>query len=377
MTSVSVAPAVTVRQARPADNDALLAITAACPMEGEIGMCVRREPDFFALHALEGRSCHVGVAESESGEVIGCVAVAERDAYVFGHASRTAYVGDLKVAPAHRGGPAAGALYEWARATVEAQGGPSGLLAISILAGNRSMERRATAPDAYPRFTRVGTVRAMSIPLLFHVRSTARDAGLTISRARTEDVEEMIALWRRVAPHRQLAPVLDETTLLQWIARAPGLTLADYWLARRRDGRLAGFLALWDQSPLKRLVVTRWSPRLRMVRRLVNALSPLVGAASLPAEGEPLAHASVAHLCVPHDAPEVLAALLRSVAAEARSARLACVNVGLDARDPLIAALRGLFAQPTDVGIWVAVASGEWAGPPLGDRPLHHEIALV
>lgn len=377
MTATALPRAAVVRDARPGDNDALLALAAACPMEGEIGMSVHREPDFFALHGLEGRSCRVGVAESEDGDVIGCVAAAERESYVFGHASRTAYVGDLKVAPRHRGGPAAGALYEWARAAVEAHGGPSRLLAISILAGNRRMERRATAPDAHPRFTRTGTVRACSIPLLFPVRSTARATGLTVERARTVDLEEMIALWRRVAPRRQLAPVLDEATLLDWIARAPGLSLGDYWLARRRDGRLAGFVALWNQAPLKQLVVTRWSPRLRAVRHVVNALAPLVGASELPAEGEPLAHATIANLCVPADGVATLAALLRIVAAESRAAGLACVNVGLDARDPLLGALRGLFAQPTDVGVWIATPSGEWAGPALDDRPLYHEIALV
>jgi hypothetical protein len=45
--------------------------------------------------------------------------------------------------------------------------------------------------------------------------------------------------------------------------------------------------------------------------------------------------------------------------------------------DPLSAALRGFFAQPTDVHAYVSTALGDYDGPPLDDRPLHYEIALV
>ena len=90
-----------VRDATAADNAGLVELARSCPMRGDITMCVERAPDFFALSRLEGHRWRVGIAE-DRGTVVGCVAASERLAYVNGAATRTAYVGDLKVHPAHR-----------------------------------------------------------------------------------------------------------------------------------------------------------------------------------------------------------------------------------------------------------------------------------
>src|SRR2546430_15750639 len=104
-----------------------LALAAACPMRGELTLCVRREPDFFALNRLQGDRWDVGVVDAGRAGVIGCVAIAERVAYVNGVAAPTAYVSDLKVHPAFRGrrngtGRVADALTEYARETLHASG---------------------------------------------------------------------------------------------------------------------------------------------------------------------------------------------------------------------------------------------------------------
>jgi hypothetical protein len=90
-----------------------------------------------------------------------------------------------------------------------------------------------------------------------------------------------------------------------------------------------------------------------------------------------LRYCTAFNICVPADSTEVLRALVRSSYAELRDARYAFATVGLDVRDPLCAALSGLFAQPTDVNAFICSPSGDYSGPSLADRPLHYEIALV
>jgi hypothetical protein len=53
------------------------------------------------------------------------------------------------------------------------------------------------------------------------------------------------------------------------------------------------------------------------------------------------------------------------------------LNLSLDARDPRRPALLGLFAQPTRVHAYAVTPDGGYRGPPLDDRPFHHEVALV
>ena len=363
-----------VRDAEPTDNDALVQLAAACPMRGDLTMCVDRAPDFFSLVRLEGERWRVGAAEAH-GRVVGCVAASERLAYLNGAAAHTGYVGDLKVHPAHRNAVVADALTEFARDACRDYGGDDMLTLITVLGGNRAMERRVAGPRGLPTLTRFATLDVHAIPLLWP-RSYAV-AGLWVDAAREEDLDEMGALWSRVAPGRQLAPVLGPARLRAWIADAPGLAIEDYLVARRADGRIAGFIALWDQYYLKQLRVLGYSTRLRVVRAAMNALAPLAGTPRLPAVGNVLPSLAAVHCCVPADEPSVLRALLLRAYAARRGSGYLFVTLALDQRDPLRVALRGLLAQPTVVGAYATTPAGSWTGPALDGRPLHFESALV
>lgn len=363
-----------VRDASEADNGALVALAEFCPMRGDITMCVDRAPDFFALARLEGERWRVGVAK-DGGRVIGCVAASERHAYVNGAATRTAYVGDLKVHPAHRGSFAADALEEFAREACRGHGGDDVLTLATVLGGNGTMERRADGRRGLPTLTRFATLDVHAIPLLW--RRPERVAGLRVDAAREEDLYEMGALWNHVAPKRQLAPVLGAARLRAWIDGAPGLAIDDYLVARRSDGRIAGFLALWDQYFIKQLRVLGYSPRLALVRTALNAVAPIAGTPRLPAAGHVLPSLAALHCCVPGDEPEVLRALLLHGYAARRGRGYLFLTLALDRRDPLRVALRGLLAQPTAVGAYVTTPAGLYAGAPLDARPLHFESSLV
>ena len=365
---------VHVREAVQDDDAALRAIAAACPMEGDLTLRITRDPDFFLLNQLEGSQWRLGVAEVD-GRVVACVMGAERSAYVHGVEQRTMYAGDLKVIPAMRGTGVADALIRWVMAALLDMGGPDSPILLTVLAGNRAMERRTSGRGTTPGVARFATIRAFSIPLLFP--RAFKESGLRISMATPRDIEEMMELWRRVAPTRQLAPALTTKTFASWIASAPGLDISSYRLARDASGRLVGFMAWWDQVAFKQSRVLRYSPRLRVARTLLNGVAAVTRGTPLPDAGELLRYCTALNVCVPGEAPEVLRALVRSSYPELRDAGYAFATIGLDVRDPLCAALSGFFAQPTDVNAFIYTTSGDYTGPPLDDRALHYEIALV
>ena len=92
---------VEIREANEADNEALLALTRATPMEGTISLRIDRDPDFFALLRLRGEG-KVLVA-SRGCDVAGCISAALRTVYVGGVPETIAYVGDMKVHPKFSG----------------------------------------------------------------------------------------------------------------------------------------------------------------------------------------------------------------------------------------------------------------------------------
>ena len=370
----------TARPATSADNGGLLALAAACPMRGELTLCVRREPDFFALNRLQGDRWDVGVVDGGRAGVIGCVAIAERLAYVNGAPAPTAYASDLKVHPAFRGrrngtGRVADALTEYARETLGAIG-PHMPVLVTVLGGNAAMAPRLCGPRGLPRFIRFATIRTFAVPL-FTLRRLDPLPGLSVRPAEERDLDEMAALWRAVAPLRQLAPVLGTDDFRRVCAEAPGLALSSYWIARHAAGHLVGFVALWDQQQLKHTVVQRYALRAALFRYGFNLVAPLVGSPRLPAPGTPLRYLSAFQVCVPATDPGVLRALLVKAAQAQAGSPYAFCSLGLDVTDPLTSALAGCWAQTTLVHAHVGTPAGPYDGPPLGARPLHFETALV
>ncbi|HEY2163057.1 MAG TPA: hypothetical protein VGH04_03665 [Gemmatimonadaceae bacterium] len=380
MTATMTRPAIQVRDARTDDNASLIALATACPMDGDIALGISRAPDFFALNRLEGAQWRLGVVEWPSlpggDEIAGCVMGAVRMAYVRGQSRETLYAGDLKVHPAVRGVGVADALTEWVVDVLADLGGDDAPMLVTVLAGNRAMERRTRGRGGAAAFTPVATIRAFSIPLLWP-RALRAQGDMRVSAATNADVGEMAELWQRVAPGRQFAPVFDTDSMSAWIADAPGLGIGDYRVARGSDGRILGFIAWWDQTVFKQSCVLRYSFRLAAARAALNGLAGLSGGVRLPSIGEPLRYRTALHVCVPAGRPDVLRALVRASCGELRAERYAFATIGLDTRDPLCAAMAGLAAQPTDVNAYVLTPGGPYAGPPLDDRPLHYEIALV
>ena len=374
MTTLVRPGTVLIRSAQPPDNKPLIALAAACPMVGDITMCVERSPDFFALPRLEGDECRVGVADID-GEVAGCIMAATRHSYLNGIPVRTGYGGDLKVHPPFRGGPSADALIEFVRETLRNLGGDTLPLLSTALAGNRPMERRASGPRGLPVSQRFATIDVHAVPFLW--RRSTKVGSLRVEPAREEDVAEMADLWAHIAPSRQLASVLDADALSDWVRAAPGLSLRDYLVARNRGGRIVGFAAFWQQRSFKQLRVLAYSPRLAIARVGVNAVARITGGASLPVPGALLSSLAAVHVCTPMGDAGVLRALLLNAYAQFRETGNLFFTIALDRTDPARAALAGLHAQPTAVNAFMTTPAGRWTGGALDERPLYFDSALV
>ncbi len=362
----------TVRDAKPSDNAGLVALAKACSMSGDIELRIDRAPNFFTLNQLEGERWRLAVAERD-GQIVGCICTSERDCYVDGKRQRIGYIGDLKVHPAHRDSVVADALSRYA-AELMAPLPETAPVLITVLAGNAPMERRLGGPRGLARFSRVATIRTHSLSILWERRNPIHWARIT--PASWNDIEEMARLWHDVSRHRQLAPAHDADSLARWIREAPGLDIEDFRLARSADGKLLGFVGLWDQRSFKQLTVVSYSRRMAVARRVFNAVAPLTGSERLPDSGAPLSVVTATHVCVPSERADVLRALIVSAHNELRNSGCSILNVGLDVKDPLAVGMKGLFAQPTDIHAYLADARGNaWKGELSG--ALHYEIALV
>jgi hypothetical protein len=365
-----------VRLATDDDNAALIELAAACPMEGDLALRIDRAPDFFALNRREGDRWKVAVVDGPAGRPIACVATAERRVWLHGRPATIVYAGDLKVHPDCRDTRTADALERFVARTAREAAGESTPILLTVLAGNTAMERRAAGPRGLPRLHRFATLHSFAIPLLWR-RGSSESTDIRVDHATDADLEEMADLWRDVAPSRQFSAVYDADALRRWIDTAPGLSIDDYLVARDRRRHLLGFVGMWDQREMKTLCVLRYSPALSVLRGAVTTLAPFVGATPPPPIGQPLHYASAVHLCVPTDRPDILRALVLAAYDRLHGTGRVCINVALDAHEPLVTALRGLLATPTVIHVYATMPGGAWTGAALDDRPLHFETTLV
>jgi hypothetical protein len=201
-------------------------------------------------------------------------------------------------------------------------------------------------------------------------------AGVTVRAATTADIAAMTKLWSKVAPRRDFAMAWTTSSLGDWIAAAPGLSIDDYRLAFDAGGRLLGFYGMWDQEAFKQMRITTYSAKLAAVRAAYNLVVPAIGGSRLPRAGEVLRQRTAVHVCVTSERADALRALVIDTHNSLCGSGVAFFNVGLDRCDPLSAAFRGLFAQHTDVLVCLASRQGRHSIA-LDGRPVHHEIALV
>ncbi|TNF26562.1 MAG: hypothetical protein EP329_21000 [Deltaproteobacteria bacterium] len=364
---------VVFRRATLDDNEALVALAAACPMKAAMTLCVHRAPDFFALNRVQGDPWVVFVAEDPRAGVIGCVAGAVRHVWLRGRPKSVMYTVDFKLRPDFRGRGLADRLLRMGWPECEAREVPS---LMGILAGNAPIERRLlNPPEGIPKPARLGTVRVYSL-LLPGLTLSRPSRRIRVRRAGPADLPEMLALWERVGRSREGAPVLDASAFDAFLDRAPGLSLSDYLLAFRGD-RLVGSVGVWNQDAFKETVVLDYRATVSAVRRAHNLVARPLGWPALPERGAPLKALHIVHPFVPGSDPAALTALLHHARRECVGQGASLLELGLDPHDPLVRALRPFPHIGVDVNCFLTADPGSSELPVPGPGPFHFETALV
>jgi GNAT superfamily N-acetyltransferase len=363
-----------VRDASELDAPRLLELMKASTVANGVRWSIEPGQDPFATLRAESDGWTVALAEDDNGQVLGVVSVASRRVFVGGRPRRSCYVTNLKVLPQHRGRGIGDALCWHALELCRRAGGDSVPILMVIRCGNAKMRGRVAGPRGLPKLTRFANVEIHSVP-------ARRAAALRLERpiegraARPEDLEEMAALSTSIASERQFAQAFDAAGLARWIEQAPGLTLADYMIARS-GGRIIGWVGWWDEATVRVVRIAGYTLAGTVRRAIQDTAARLMGANRPAGVGARIGCVRAVHVCVPRGRPDVLRALIIA-GARSRAHDCSWLKIALDERDPLAPALRGLRTHATAFDAHLTNPSGGYDRPPFDDRPLHLEAALV
>lgn len=341
-----------LRRAHPGDNAALLELFRSVPMEGELVLATRREPDFFSLYNLQRGLTELWVNE-EQGRLDGLGALLVREGWLEGRACRVGYLGDLRSRFSARRARGLARLYGPVLEEAAERLGVEAFLT-SILASNtaalRALVRKRPGRVAQPHYALVRRFSVVNVHFTHRLRP--RPGPYTVRRATAEDVPAMAALLAEDHRRRPFGYRFDMGELEHRLAHWPGLSVERCYLAHDRAGRLVGCTSAWDASAVKRYQVLAWRGRLRWARLGYNALATLLGAPRLPPAGGELRYFYLCNTSVQGEDPRVFRALLEQVYADHYGLGYHFLSLEQGEEDALAPALRGLLQQRLDFHLY-------------------------
>jgi hypothetical protein len=211
-------------------------------------------------------------------------------------------------------------------------------------------------------FKIVGELKA----LMYRAARASFRSKVRVREASISDLAAMFELWKKEQSRKNMGRFYpDLKGFQQAYETTPGVSLSDTFLAEA-DGRLIGFLSVWDQSSIRRI-------RIHQLNRWVKLFKPLLSPwLRIPSEGEELKIGYAFQMIVDSASANVSDGF-RALAAAARTRShqkgQMFFSVGLDARDPLLAtAKKGVLAE-NSVKIIAANSQPE-------DRLFHLEVGL-
>lgn len=365
--------------AHPADDPAIRNLLRQNPVPGQMALTYEREPDYFLGAPVMGPVSQTLVARQlETQEVVGLATRSVRPLFVNGQVEEVGYIGQLRVAAAHRGRwilPQGFRLFHDLHQAGLASAHPATGYITTIIEGNDQAQGLLVekARRHYPAYHRLD--RLFTLALILGRRRRIPSGNWELRPADTVDLADLLACLHREGRRRHFFPALSPADLLG--ERTRGLNLADC-VAACRGGRVVGFLALWDQSAYKQTVVRSYRADQRRLRPLYNLAARLLGAAPLTPIDQAIHFAYAAFPAVQDDDPTLLRALLAWVANRAVDRGFAFLMLGLTERDPLLTPVRRQLHIPYTSVLYTVCWPGDEAWRErLDGRPGYAEIATL
>lgn len=368
-------PRFVIDEARPEDDAELRALFRV-PMAGSIAIASEREPNYFRSAAVQNEEPLVFVGrDTERGGLAGVFSVGRRRVFVDGRPRALPYFCDLRILPAFRQGTLLARGYRFVRERVL---DGDDLAQTIVIADNLvALEALTSGRGGLPVYHPYGEYHTYAV----NIRSAARsrdDLNCMVRRATGEDLPAIQAFLQKEAPRKQFYPVYDFTRL-----QGPGpvpdyyadIRIEDFFLAFA-GAKLVGLVGVWDQKAFKQTRVISYARSIAYTRPLYNLAARATGGIVLPPAGSLMEYFNLHALLIENDDPGIFAALIAAVKNTYRGGPHEYFLCGLDASDPLNAAL-GRERHRLIRGRHFLIGFGSDPRPTLRPGPFYLETARI
>ena len=312
----------------PSDEPELVRLAAA-PMPGWARLRYDYASGYATAETLKGDS-EIIVVEDDDGHIAGCGTRSTTLRYLDGVPARIGYLGGLRSFPGPRGGFG---FFRGFRFLAEIErANPNALTVTTILDGNVQGRSLLTSGRAgLPAYSPHGGI----------VTYALAPYGRALAPRATQQFDEFRSFYARVAPRKQLFPVLGDKL-------PPGLSSEDFFCIRR-CGRIVAAGAVWHHGMRRRIFIDGYGRMFSFVRPLAGVASRLVGLPVPPPPGGEFKCAYLAYALAENDDPVLFGELVKVARGMTQGANLV---LSLHADDPLVSFLRRMRAWRFGSGLY-------------------------
>lgn len=298
------------------DNSQLLDLTSSTGMSGEMALRIDRNPNFFQLNNLRGRT-NVYVA-TENDLIVGSICVSDQKVFIGGQEYSLNYISDFKVAKTHRNRGIGLQLTNEVVKYLETQNADFAFLNVSK--GNDRPFVFFSERSHYPDFVNIGVFKIFQF---LGSNSNIPNSKFKIEPTKAND--EIIAFLNNYYSKHELTSIitrekLEESTLY----------------SVREGEHLIAIMSIIDTMKMKQNVVLKMSWYLKFIVALLNRISIIMGLSKLPKENETVKMLYIKYLAVPDYNITLISTLIAHAKRLAYDKSYSFVSLGLHEKDPLI-----------------------------------------
>jgi hypothetical protein len=383
-----------IREAdRVLDNEALCRLSLRTPMLSDIDVAIDRSPDFFSFYDLHGRyGKDVPQAERDSGEaqkldgytctvalhegrLVGALAASHRHVRVDGRPFNQGYPMDARVDPDYQ---RKGVLTAIAMKLPELypEVNLDCILSV-ILRGNKRARKVAT--EALPEVFLGQPAGEFHLLQFSMYRPYKNRKGLVVEPATVDDLDEIVALLAGFYREHNFAPRMDRAWMDELLRVSKGYTVGDLNVVRHQ-GRIVALVGLWDQSPIRRMIMLRTTWPVRLGLFAARGLHLVMPSPTPPRRGEAVRSLYIKHIAHAPGHESTLQDLLKVLLNRARRGRQHHFVWGAFFQNsPLLPLFKGFQVTRSHSEVMVAPWNSGWDVPPeeIASKPVYLDYSTV
>lgn len=295
--------AIQIRLATDADNEKIMDLARRCPQKGMITFLPNRTPRFNSLHRLLDPDTWHYVA-CKDDKIIGLVGVVHFHARILDQVRKMGFIMDLRVDEAYRSGLTA---FRLVKTIVDHLLGIGVDMVISnFIKDNKASLVFTSGRGGIPVAHHLGDNRFLNIIPIVSMRLNKR---FTIEKPTTEDIPELLQLYRNYAANFKIAPEINEERFRNYVENIEGLSL-DQFIIARENGKIKAVTAMWDEHTYNSYTVLEMNFTSKVIVVVLKFLSLFMRVPHPVRLNEPLRQLALV-LYAHDDCPEALDTLFR------------------------------------------------------------------